>query len=104
MKVAVNRNTARRSITLIVLGVAVVMGLALSLSTPASAGVILDAPLCGNGSAPDYGFTYDLQQAHWAVDCWEHVYYLNYQNLRADYVNAVLDKLINWDIALQNAS
>jgi hypothetical protein len=31
-------------------------------------------------------------------------YYLDYQNRRADYVNAVLDKLINWEFALQNAS
>jgi superoxide dismutase, Fe-Mn family len=39
-----------------------------------------------------------------AVDVWEHAYYLDYQNRRADYVNAVLDKLINWEFALQNAS
>jgi Fe-Mn family superoxide dismutase len=37
-----------------------------------------------------------------AVDVWEHAYYLDYQNRRADYVNAVLDKLINWEFALQN--
>lgn len=38
------------------------------------------------------------------VDVWEHAYYLDYQNRRADYVNAVLDKLINWEFALHNAS
>jgi Fe-Mn family superoxide dismutase len=38
-----------------------------------------------------------------AIDVWEHAYYLDYQNRRADYVNAVLDKLINWEIVLQNA-
>jgi Fe-Mn family superoxide dismutase len=37
------------------------------------------------------------------IDVWEHAYYLDYQNLRADYVNAVLDKLLNWEFALQNA-
>ncbi len=36
-----------------------------------------------------------------AIDVWEHAYYLDYQNRRADYVNAVLDKLINWEFALQ---
>jgi Fe-Mn family superoxide dismutase len=37
------------------------------------------------------------------IDVWEHAYYLDYQNRRIDYVNAVLDKLINWEFALQNA-
>jgi Fe-Mn family superoxide dismutase len=37
------------------------------------------------------------------VDVWEHAYYLDYQNRRADYVKAVLDRLINWEFALQNA-
>ncbi|MBL8458222.1 MAG: superoxide dismutase [Zoogloea sp.] len=36
------------------------------------------------------------------IDVWEHAYYLDYQNRRADYVNALIDKLINWEFALQN--
>lgn len=36
------------------------------------------------------------------IDVWEHAYYLDYQNRRADYVNTILDKLINWDFAAAN--
>ena len=31
------------------------------------------------------------------VDVWEHAYYLDYQNRRADFVQNVLDHLANWD-------
>ena len=86
-----DRHTARRGSTLIVMGVTIVMVLVFSFSvrfTPASAGARVAAPLCGDGSAPNYGFTYDLQQAHWTVD-WQ-----NYASEKAvTEVDAVLDRL-----------
>jgi superoxide dismutase, Fe-Mn family len=37
-----------------------------------------------------------------AIDVWEHAYYLDYQNRRADHVNALIDKLLNWEFAARN--
>jgi len=36
------------------------------------------------------------------VDVWEHAYYLDYQNARPKYLEAVLDKLLNWEFAAEN--
>jgi superoxide dismutase, Fe-Mn family len=36
------------------------------------------------------------------IDLWEHAYYLDFRHRRAEYVTAVLDKLINWQFAAEN--
>lgn len=38
------------------------------------------------------------------IDVWEHAYYLDRQNRRAEYVSAVIEHLLNWDFANQNLS
>jgi len=42
------------------------------------------------------------QTALLTIDVWEHAYYLDYQNRRADFVAAVIDKLLNWEFANSN--
>jgi Fe-Mn family superoxide dismutase len=37
-----------------------------------------------------------------ALDVWEHAYYLDYQDRRADYVCFVLERLLNWEFANEN--
>ncbi|MGG7054028.1 superoxide dismutase [Nitrosomonas sp. ANs5] len=52
----------------------------------------------GNADSP---LTHNLRPLL-TIDVWEHAYYLDFQNRRPDYVNTVLDKLINWEFAAAN--
>ncbi len=36
------------------------------------------------------------------IDVWEHAYYLDHQNKRADFVKLILDNLINWEFVNNN--
>ena len=36
------------------------------------------------------------------LDVWEHSYYLDYKNRRADFIDNFLNNLINWDFVAEN--
>lgn len=36
------------------------------------------------------------------IDVWEHAYYLDYQNRRADFVDGVMKNILNWEFAESN--
>ena len=97
MRVVVANRKTWQGVTLLLVGFTAVLMLTFSLSayfTPVSAGAMLAAPLCGEGSAPDYGLTYDLQQAHWTVN-WQA--YVTEQTVTE--VDAILDELNGDSIA-----
>ncbi|MBC6416424.1 MAG: superoxide dismutase [Fe], partial [Rhodospirillales bacterium] len=36
------------------------------------------------------------------IDVWEHAYYIDYQNRRPAYTDAVVTNLLNWHFAAEN--
>jgi Fe-Mn family superoxide dismutase len=44
------------------------------------------------------------QKAIITCDVWEHAYYLDYQNRRADFLTVFLEKLVNWQFGEANLS
>ncbi|MDF1702729.1 MAG: superoxide dismutase [Planctomycetota bacterium] len=42
------------------------------------------------------------QKALMTCDVWEHAYYIDFRNARPSYLEAFLDKLINWDFVAAN--
>jgi hypothetical protein len=85
------RQTNFRKFSSSAAAVLVLLFLMIGLNTqyiPASAESTLDASLCGNGSSPDYGFSYNLRQPHWTVG-WEG--YTSEQSVAE--VDTVLDEL-----------
>lgn len=39
--------------------------------------------------------------AYLGIDIWEHAYYLDYENRKADHIRAILEKLVNWQVVGQ---
>ena len=54
----------------------------------------LEIVTCPNGNAP---VTDDSKKPVLGCDVWEHSYYLDYQNRRAEYVTNFLEYLVNWE-------
>jgi Fe-Mn family superoxide dismutase len=39
--------------------------------------------------------------AYLGIDLWEHAYYVDYENRKAEHIRAVLDKLVNWRVVAE---
>jgi Fe-Mn family superoxide dismutase len=50
----------------------------------------------------DTPVAYDGVKPLLTLDVWEHAYYIDYRNARPNYLDALLEKAINWDFVAQN--
>jgi superoxide dismutase, Fe-Mn family len=50
----------------------------------------------------DTPVAYDGMKPLLTIDVWEHAYYIDYRNARADYVDALLKRAINWEFVGRN--
>jgi Fe-Mn family superoxide dismutase len=42
--------------------------------------------------------------AYLGIDIWEHAYYVDYENRKAEHIRAVLDRLVNWSVVSERLS
>lgn len=50
----------------------------------------------------DTPVVYDGMKPLLTIDVWEHAYYIDYRNARPGYLDALLQKAINWEFVAQN--
>jgi len=50
----------------------------------------------------DTPVAYEEMKPLLTLDVWEHAYYIDYRNVRADFAEKVLANIVNWDFVAQN--
>ena len=50
----------------------------------------------------DTPVAYEGMTPLFTLDVWEHAYYIDYRNVRADFAEKVLSNIVNWDFVAQN--
>jgi Fe-Mn family superoxide dismutase len=50
----------------------------------------------------DTPVAYDAMKPLLTLDVWEHAYYIDYRNVRADFAEKVLGNIVNWEFVAQN--